>query len=234
MRPFFLIAALIAVLDLVGCASGGSPIVQSIRALVSTGGTGTASDAIPDSPDLRFSYLRVQVPGYPPGLMVLGYVDPHPAGPIEVWYSASRETLRLQNGRVVGMTGTFHDWAFVQFSPAPPAWSELTESGRIFTRQRDALHGYRFGIREDMKVQGWSKVPPVALPATLPADKAAGYRWYRESVQLQQGPITSTLPDAWYAWGKHRGTNQIVYSEQCLAPDFCLKLQRWPLLEDPN
>jgi len=23
-----------------------------------------------------------------------------------------------------------------------------------------------------------------------------------------------------------------VYSEQCIAPDFCLKLQPWPLLEE--
>jgi hypothetical protein len=96
------------------------------------------------------------------------------------------------------------------------------------------MYGRRFGIREQMKVQAWPNLPPVALPTTLPADKAAGYRWYRESVQPQSVGGTSKLPDAWFAWGRHRGSDQIVYSEQCLAPDFCLKLQRWPLLEEAN
>lgn len=234
LRQFFLFAVLIAALGLGGCAASSSPLVQSFQALVNTGGTGVAKDAIPDSPDARFSYLRVQVSGFPPGLMVLGYVDPHPAGPVEVWYSANRETLRLQNGRVIGIVGTQHDWSSVQFSSAPPAWPALTEVGSIFTRERDEMPGYHFGIREQMKVQAWSAVPPVAMPTSLPADKAAGYRWYRESVQAQQGQAAPTLPDAWFAWGKHRGESQIVYSEQCLSPDFCLKLQRWPLLEEAN
>jgi hypothetical protein len=234
LRSIFLVAACLVALGLAGCAAGGSPIVQSIQAFVNTGGTGVAKDAIPDTPDIRFSYLRVQVAGHPPGLMVLGYVDPNPAGPIEVWYSANRETLRLQNGRVISTTGTVQDWAAVQYAPAPPAWPDVTQAGTTFTRQRDAMPGYRFGIREQIKVQALSALPPVALPVSLPTDKAANYRWYRESVQPQTGQTTPLLPDAWFAWGKHRGVEQIVYSEQCMSPDFCLKLQRWPLLEEAD
>ena len=196
--------------------------------------TGTLRDAIPDAPDPRFSYLRVLVQGHPPGLLVLGYVDQHPQGVIEVWYSAYRETLRLQNGRVISMTGTLQDWSAVQFTPVPPVWADVTEAGFIFERKHDAMPGYRFGIREQMKVQAWPALPPVDLPVSLPADKAAGYRWYRETVLPQAGQFEPALPDAWFAWGKHRGVNQIVYSEQCMTPDFCLKLQRWPLLEEAN
>jgi hypothetical protein len=234
LRFIFLIAALLAALGLEGCAAGGSPIVQSIQALFNTGGTGVSQTAIPDAPDLRFSYLRVQVPGHPPGLMVLGYVDPDPAGPIEVWYSANRETLRLQNGRVISTTGTLEDWSAVHYAPAPPAWSDVTVAGMSYERQRDAMPGYRYGTREQMKVQALPASPTVELPASLPADKASGYRWYRESVLPQPGQAIPPLPDAWFAWGKHRGVNQIVYSEQCLSPEFCLKLQRWPLLEVAN
>jgi hypothetical protein len=234
LRIISLVVAWLAALGLAGCAAGGSPIVQSIQALVSTGGTGVAKDAIPDAPDLRYSYLRVQVSGHPPGLMVLGYVDPDPAGPIEVWYSANRETLRLQNGRVISTTGTLQDWAAVQYAPVPPAWPDVTQQGTSFTRQRDVMPGYRFGIREQIKVQAWSALPPVELPVSLPADKAASYHWYRESMQPQTGQITPLLPDAWFAWGRHRGVEQIVYTEQCMSSDFCLKLQRWPLLEEAN
>jgi hypothetical protein len=240
LRFIFLFAALLAALGLEGCAAGGSPIVQTMRALLSTGGTGVSQTAIPDAPDLRFSYLRVQVPGHPPGLMVLGYVDTDPAGPIEVWYSANRETLRLQNGRVISTTGTIEDWSAVHYAPAPPAWSDVTVAGTSYERQRDAMPGYRYGIREQIRVQAWPALhtlPPLELPASLPAEKAAGYRWYRESVLPQPGQATLStvaLPGAWFAWGKHRGVSQIVYSEQCLSPEFCLKLQRWPLLEEAN
>jgi hypothetical protein len=208
-----------------------------MQALFSTGGTGVSQAAIPDAPDLRFSYLRVQVPGHPPGLMVLGYMDPDPAGLIEVWYSANRETLRLQNGRVISTTGTLEDWSAVHYAPAPPAWSDVTVAGIAYERQHDGMPGYRYGIREQIKVQAWPSLPPLELATSLPADKAASYRWYRESVLPQPGQAslsTVSLPDAWFAWGKHRGVSQIVYSEQCLAPDFCLKLQRWPLLEEAN
>ena len=53
----------------------------------------------------RFAYLRVTA-GKPVAFMALGYVDPHPNGPVEVWYSADREVIRLQNGRLVGTAGT--------------------------------------------------------------------------------------------------------------------------------
>ncbi|NVO05708.1 MAG: hypothetical protein HXX19_07110 [Rhodoferax sp.] len=70
------------------------------------------------------------------------------------------------------------------------------------------------------------------LPETLPVAKANGYRWFRESANVMEGQGSGALPDAWFAWGRHRGAEDIVYSQQCLAPDFCLTLQRWPLLEE--
>jgi hypothetical protein len=88
-----------------------------MQALVATGGTGVAKSAIPAMPDLRYNYLRVEVEGHPPAMLVLGYLAPHPLGQIEVWYSGNRETIRTQNGRVVGSTGTFHDWHAVGFTP---------------------------------------------------------------------------------------------------------------------
>jgi hypothetical protein len=234
LRHFLILLALLPLVALEGCATGGSPIVQSFQALISTGGTGVARDMIPDAPDLRFNYLRVQVPGHPAGLMVLGYVDPDPAGPIEVWYSANRETLRLQNGRVISATGTLHDWSAMHFAPRPPAWSDVTVSGVTYERQRDAMPGYHYGIREHISLQAWPGLPPLELAATLPASIAVGYQWYRESARPLEGQIETKLPDAWYGWGRHRGVNQIVYSEQCLAADFCLKLQRWPQMEESN
>jgi hypothetical protein len=110
----------------------------------------------------------------------------------------------------------------------------VTAAGFSYERQRDAMPGYRYGIREQIIVQTWPTLPPMELSDSLPTEKAASYHWYRESALPQMGQGSPALPDAWFAWGKHRGVTQIVYSEQCLSPDFCLKLQRWPLLEEAN
>ena len=228
MRLLSLLAALLAALVLGGCASKGAAVVDSIQAVFTTGGV--SKTAIPDRPDPRFRYLRVEVEGFVPGLMVLGYVDADPLGPIEVWYSATRETLRLQNGRVLGATGTLHDWQAVTWAPAPPAWGDVTAQGSAFVRQRDAMVGSHFGIREQMRLSAWQGLPLITLAQTLPSAKATSYQWYRESAAAGAGD--AALPDAWFAWGKHLGEHTVVYSHQCLAPDFCLKLQRWPLLEE--
>ena len=214
-----------------GCASTTSPSADSLHALFLTGGTDARVAAIPQQPDPRYRYLRVQVQGHPPGLLVLGYVDAHPLGPIEVWYSGNQEAIRLQNGRLVGNSGTARSWAAVRFEPAPPDWAEVSAQGASYVRQHDEMPGYRFAIQEQLHLTAWQGVPPLDLPATLPQSTAQGYRWFRESATPLGGQLGAALPDAWFAWGKDRGEYTIVYSEQCITPDFCLKLQRWPLLE---
>lgn len=232
MRLPIPLAVLVCTLGLGGCAGLSSPWLDTMQALVSTGGTGVAKDAIPTMPDLRYRYLRVEVEGHPAAMLVLGYLDAHPAGEIEVWYSGSQEAIRTQNGRVVGTTGLFHDWSAVGFAPTAPAWTAVPAQGASFTRQRDAMPGYRFGISEQLQLTAWQGLPPIQLPSSLPPAKAQQYQWFRESATVLQGQSAAALPDAWFAWGTHRGVAHVVYSEQCMAVDFCLKLQRWPLLEE--
>jgi hypothetical protein len=66
------------------------------------------------------------------------------------------------------------------------------------------------------------------LPTALPLDIANTYRWFQQDARTTVG---DALPSAWFAWGQHRGMQTIVYSEQCLSPSLCLKMQRWPVLE---
>lgn len=190
--------------------------MQTVSSLVRNGSA--VLYPIPAAPDPRFRYLRVEVAGNLPGLLVLGYVDEHPQGAIEVWYSANRETLKLQNGRIVATTGLPLDWAAVRFATAPPDWPQIPPEGTLYTRSRDELPRYRFGIAEQVRVQ------PLAGPAP--------YRWFGETVQPTAGAPVPALPPARFAWGRHRGVWTVVQSEQCLTPDFCLKLQRWPVQEE--
>jgi hypothetical protein len=226
------VAALLAALALGGCASTRSPLMDSVDVLFATGGTGVVQSAIPEALDMRYRYLRVEVPGHPPGLLVLGYEDAHPLGPIEVWYSASRETLRTQNGRLIGSTGTLHDWLALQTTPPPPDWAAVPAQGSSYVRRHDEMPGYRFGVAEQVQLRALSGLPDLVLPATLPPDKARSYQWFRESSVALGDPHGPALPDAWFAWGLHRGMQTVVFSRQCLAVDFCLTLQRWPVQEE--
>lgn len=174
------------------------------------------------NPDYR--YLHVTLAGAKPALLVLGYVDAHPQGEIEVWYSAQGEVLRLQNGRLVGAAGLPVEWRRVAYPQTPPAWQAVPSEGARFTSVRDEQPGYQLGKVEQVLLTPLPK-PPLAMsePALATAT------WFQESYSDARGP---TRPDAWFALGKHGGTTTIVYSRQCLSASVCLYLQRWPLQKD--
>lgn len=210
-----------------GCA-GSAPLAEIVSALVEQE-WGSQDDAQRvGTPNPAYRYLRVEAQGRAPAFMVLGYVDAHPQGDIEVWYSSKRELLKIQNGRIVGTAGLEVDWRAVQFPLAPPPWTALPAAGATFQRTRDEMPGHRYSISEQMELRPWQGLPPIGLPTSLGADQARGYTWFRETTRSS---TADAVPPAWFAWGLHRGTPTVVYSEQCLSDTFCLKLQRWPLQE---
>jgi Group 4 capsule polysaccharide lipoprotein gfcB, YjbF len=217
LRLFRVGAAAVLLATLGGCASVLSPEGDTLAGLLANGGR-LAPPVIPAEPDLRYRYLRLELQGYPPALLVLGYVDAHPLGPVEVWYSAQREVLKTQHGRIVATVGLPVDWSGVRYAVAPPAWDAVPAQGVAYTRYRDQMPGYRYGIAEQLHLA------PTLAPTLAPAT-AQGYQWFVERSAGGQ------LPDAWFAWGRHRGAWDVVYSHQCLSPDFCLRLQRWPVKE---
>lgn len=178
-----------------------------------------------------YNYLRIQVSGSSPALLVLGYVDAHPQGDIEVWYSANSEVIRTQNGRIVGTAGLALDWRNVRFANAPPSWAAASMAPQSFARVRDESQGYRYGIQDQLTLEAVAGVPAVEFPQSLPLPLAQSYRWYRES---SSGDGNQALPVSWFAVGRHQGHPAVVFSFQCLAPQFCLSLQRWPLEKEPT
>lgn len=201
-------------------------LVSDVLTAVVDQSFGTPPDAISGvslNPDFR--YLRVEAGGALPALLVLGYVDPHPGGAVQVWYSAKGEVLKLQNGRIVGSAGLATDWTAVSFAPGVPDWNAVPAEGARYTRQRDQSPGYRAGITETIQLTAWSGLPPLVLPRSLPPEQARRYDWYQE--QLLE-PSSAALPPAWYALDGPPGQRSVVYSEQCLSPSLCLKLQAWP------
>ena len=210
------------------------------------GTTGDAADKSgrPAATDPRFRYLRAQVEGYPPSMLVLGYVDQSPEGPVEVWYSASREIIKLLDGRIIATGGLPMDWSTTRFEPLPTAWPLVGPGDVAYRRSHDESARYRTGLVDDVLLHPWSGELPQALikslPATLPIELARSYRWFHESytrvppwlVGANRVDPSASQPEAWFAWGRHLGQDVLVYSYQCLKSDFCLKLQRWPLQEE--
>ena len=203
------------VLAISGCASTPDAIVQTVRSAWSGGPDPGAADRAKLSPDFR--YLRITAGGGRVALLVLGAVDPHPLGPIEVWYSAEREVLRLQRGRVVGTTGMLTEWRNVKAS-GPPDWSALASQGAQakWVRTRDVMPGYRYGVQDAMEL---AAVPPPAK-TMLRGLEPRSLAWFEER--------TPALPAARYAVQTANGRPHVVYGEQCLDRTTCFTWQRWP------
>ena len=208
------------VFALTGCSSTSQQIVRAIA----TGQYGTTYDPTENvQTNPAFRYLRVEKRGAPAALLVLGYVDAHPEGSVEVWYSSKGEVIRLQNGRIVGTAGLAFDWPRVWFGAPLPSWLSVPPQGLTMTRWHDEKKGYVSGIEQRLKLQTVSQ--PQAWPSKLPKGEAADYQWFQES-ELETD--LSHLPPALYALGTYQGQRRIVYSEQCLSSEMCLKLQLWP------
>lgn len=211
---------LIAALLLAGCAQNQLAAWQTSRHYL---GLASAADQHPLRPD--YQYLRVVTNGEV-ALLVLGYTDLGPTGrPVQVWYSAGKEVLRLQDGRLVGLAGVPLEWRNVVLSADLPAWRDIT-TPRSFRRQRDEMPGYRIGLQEQITVR------PITAPSgtRLMGTEVASLRWFEETTAPlpDTAPALAThfrpLPPARYAVGPAGA----VYGEQCLDAQLCISWQSWP------
>jgi len=226
LRPgVVLLAAVLA-----GCSSG-SLLSDVSRALYQQqfGALNDPTQSAPLNPAYR--YLRAQMVGYPAALLVLGYVDPHPGGDVEVWYGADKEVIKIQRGRIVGTAGLPVDWRNVRFDSPLPSWSQVDTTPQTVLRVRDQMPGYRYSLQSRLTLQALAEVPAIELPSTLPRSVAQRYRWYRES---SADGAADNLPASWFAVDLKPGVETLMFSVQCLAPDLCLRLQRWPAQKAPT
>ena len=218
--------AVLTAVVLGGCAS--KSLLSEVTSSLIEQQFGSSDDAL-SSVKLNpaYQYLRVQAVGQPAALLVLGYVDAHPDGDIEVWYSASHEVIKTQNGRIVATAGLVTDWTLARYLKAPPSWNDQLSHDATFTRVRDEMPGYRFNLADQLVQSRLTEgLPAISLPSSLPATVAARFVWVREA---QVGATPILLPPAWYALERVDGRYHVAYSYQCLSQALCLNLQRWPL-----
>ena len=227
-------AVLSLVAALSGCSTAGNAILQTLPYAY---GRNPSVDSARLNPNFR--YLRVTVGGRVV-LLALGNVDSNSQGPVEVWYSAEREVLRLQNGRIIGAVGLTTEWRNVNL-PELLSWTAAARADRAirWTRTRDVMPGYRFGVNDELSLR-LVKTPQRSALQNLDPQRLA---WFEERVEPRTVAgfsavlgnhlgADAVLPPARYAVDLRGGQETVVYGEQCLASDLCFTWQRWPVQVD--
>lgn len=214
-----ILAALLLAGVVSGCSTGSQAVLDTALSLRSGG---SIDDPAKLNPGLR--YLRV-TSGGSVALLVLGYVDPDPQGPIEVWYSAQRQVLKLQNGRLAGSSGLATEWRRVSLAAAPD-WLQLLGSNEphAWTRTRDVMPGYRYGIEDHLSV---ARIAPPDNSRYV-GEGSSNLIWFEER-SAPGTPDADRLPPARYALDPRATGDPVVYGEACLSKELCITWQRWPV-----
>jgi hypothetical protein len=183
--------------------------------------------------DPNFLFLRTTL-GARVGFAWLGNTERNARGPVEVFYSGAGEVVRLQNGRIVSAIGFPTEWRKVEW-PQLPSWSAVanTSAPVSLVRVRDLMPGYRTGMKDELTLRVIEAPTKSALRVLEPGKLI----WFEErfpSTTLASGlglvrgvAADDALPPARYAVQIEGEKETVVYSEQCLAKDFCFTWQRW-------
>lgn len=198
----------------------------SIPALPKNSGKASANHFNQVKLNPAFHYMKVMPnnKSYHPGpsaFLALGRTEQAPCGLIKSWYSRPGEILQTCNGRIVGSAGLSLNWSSVRFDPIP-SWEEANLHPIKYTRVRDVMPGYYFGITEKITLR------KIATPhcCHLVERGCQTLTWFEESV-TQVTPANMKIPPARFAVAFSKGYAEVVYSEQCLAPNQCYVLQEW-------
>jgi hypothetical protein len=220
---------------LAGCQSAPVAVWQTLAAAIQSG-----PDGPPAVPNV--SFLRVVSPSGT-AFLVLGDTDTvDGGGRAQVWYSAGRQVLRLEQGRLSSTAGLPVDWRFVSTS-SRPTWSSVQATPGAYFRRRDEFPGYRFGITERVTVRA---AQPPAAGWVRQWTGRPGVAWFAEEAEPWQqadrplppaasarSPLLAgaessrrhNLPTAWFAVDLKAPGEPVLYSRQCLSREFCLELE---------
>lgn len=206
---FFRIVVFLPLFLISSCSTLGNPVLKTFGHVLNFG----EGDAVRKF-DPNYRYLRLVVDGRVTFLASSG----RESDPVELWYSPTDEVLKMKNGRVVGDTGVFVEWRHVVL-PDFPSWERLAqEKSYRWTRIRDVMPGYQYGIRDELFLH---VVPPPERSALLGLDPKS-LTWFEEDDLSKIDP----LPPAFYALDPKQ--NRVVYGVVCLAKELCFSWQRWP------
>jgi len=184
----------------------------------------------------RYRYLKVDVNNLP-ALLVLGYQESSSNGVISTWYSAYKEVIQIQNGRLINTQGLELNWSNVSFIDAPalaniamiePTMGSKKKSAVRYQRIRTVMPSYRANIEETVEIKPLEIAPSDAPKILQEGNEAQFIRWVEETVLLQTNIRTPYLDPVRAIYAINTKTSQVIYGRQCLAAQFCVSWLHWP------
>ena len=196
----------LCVLGLSACM-GMNPVIDT--ALRAVGEQPAAPQFVPG-----VAYLHITVNGRQ-AWMALGERTQDTQGVHTYWYSGQGEMLHLRNGRLVEALGLTHELRGQR--GVAPSWDAVAQSpqGVQWQHQRDWMPGYRYGV--------WANISSQTTVPTPQQEQLVGpgAQWFVDRVHTQMAQA-----QAWHYLERFAVRDQqVVYSEQCLAPQLCLTLR---------
>ena len=138
----------------------------------------------------------------------------------EHWYTGQGEMLYLVDGRIqkaLGFTNEIRGQ-----SNGAPTWNEVVESRSELTWQRkiDLMPGFRYGVINNISTKKIEipSIPPDNLPTTS--------KWIADLVETK----TYDGKTWWFTQRFALFEGRIVYSEQCITNELCLKIKHLGVL----
>jgi hypothetical protein len=174
----------------------------------------------------RYEYLLIYAGGKP-AIMGLGKrtQTSTPQGEVvdEFWFSTQGEMMIMRNGRIHTVFGMPPEWRNNQSSP--PTWQQTLSAPQAISwlRVRDEMPNYRYGISDKIVTTALASPPPLdKIASELVPTQNPQIKWVQDSVE--------TSNDKGQRWAFTQvfaiDQNQVVYSEQCISPVYCLQIQR--------
>jgi hypothetical protein len=208
-----------ASLGLVACAPGSSAILDTVGHIVPRSG----------SPEFVLvpgvDYLRVNADGRMV-LLAKAFTVPYEmtwgTAMADIWFSAEKETLTLAEGRLVSTGGLSLDWRRVRYEGLPDWHTVMASHGEFhYWRERDVMPGYRYGIREQMRL---ARIAPDK--SARPMARGEDVQWFEESVVSSPA---ENIPPTRYAVRSVPGSQPtVVAGNFCLSPSLCFRWERLP------
>ena len=151
-------------------------------------------------------------------LLARGSIDKKNGRDTEVFFSARSEVLKLTGGRIEEFSGEQRHILIQPPGAGYPAWSLDTPTE--YSVEIDARPSYRFSIQQRRVLRPLLQPPK---KTNLKEIDPASLKWFEEL------PLDHSTAHERSLFGVRfeAGEPQVVYSEQCIASDLCLTLQRW-------
>jgi hypothetical protein len=193
----------------------------------------TVIDETPLNPNYR--YLKVEVNNRP-ALLVLGYEDNKKNHGRAIWYSAFKEVIQIEGGRLAGSEGLDTNWTQVKLQNPPP-FSKVLVKPNIrrayqpkyrYVRIRTVMPGYQVNIRETVVMQALDSIPSDA-PKELKDEKVnRDIRWVEETVLVPSQSKNPSITPLRAIYAIDSKTEQVIYGKQYLTPNDFISWLTWP------